>query len=144
MFLIFYIYINPADFFFWKPFFEICSHLSEKASKGSFRNPDKLQNHSNERKGKDKKKEQGEGKEEKKEKKKALVALLVFITETFSIRVFIENRTANRKMLRDHGLAVTVAVCSLQFTFEPQEGLPAVSDLRQGFLLLKIVREPHV
>ena len=25
-------------------------------------------------------------------------------------------------------------VCSLQFTFEPQEGLPAVSDLRQGFL----------
>ena len=23
--------------------------------------------------------------------------------------------------------------CKLQFTFEPQEGLPAVSDLRQGF-----------
>ena len=37
-------------------------------------------------------------------------------------------------MSRDHGLAVTLAVCSLQFTFEPQEGLPAVSDLRQGFL----------
>ena len=34
-------------------------------------------------------------------------------------------------------------VCSLQFTFRRQEGLPAVSDLRQGFLPLKIV-QPHV
>ena len=33
-------------------------------------------------------------------------------------------------------------VCSLQFTFEPQEGLPAVSDLRQGFLPQKIVQPP--
>ena len=66
--------------------------MSEKASKGSFRNPERLQNHSNERKGKDKNKDRGEGKEEKKKKKKAMVALLVFITETFSIRVFIENR----------------------------------------------------
>jgi len=40
-------------------------------------------------------------------------------------------------MSRDHGLAVTVAVCS----FEPQEGLPAVSDLRQGVLAQKIVPE---
>ena len=31
-------------------------------------------------------------------------------------------------------------VCSLLFTFELQEGLPAVSDLGQGFLLLKIVQ----
>ena len=31
-------------------------------------------------------------------------------------------------------------VCSLQFSFEPQEGLPAVSDLPQGFLPLKIVQ----
>ena len=28
----------------------------------------------------------------------------------------------------------------MQFTFEPQEGLPAVSDLRQGFLRQKIVQ----
>ena len=48
---------------------EICSHLSEKASKGMLLKPDKLQNHRNEGKGKEKKKERGEGKEEKKNKK---------------------------------------------------------------------------
>ena len=41
--------------------------------------------------------------------------------------------TANLTMLRDHGLAVAFAVCRSWFTFELQEGLPAVSDLRQGF-----------
>ena len=45
-----------------------------------------------------------------------------------------KRQTANRKMSREHGLAVT---------FEPQEGLPAVSDLRQGFLPQKIV-QPRV
>ena len=44
---------------------KICSHLSEKASKGRFLKPEKLQNHSNEGKGKEKKKERGEEKEEK-------------------------------------------------------------------------------
>ena len=48
-----------------------------------------------------------------------------------------ENRkpqTANRKPLPcGH-------VCSLQFTFEPQEGLLAVSDLRQSFLPLEMVQ----
>ena len=53
---------------------EICSHLSEKASQGRFVKPKKLQNHSNEEKGKEKKKERGEGKEKK--RKKAMVALL--------------------------------------------------------------------
>ena len=53
------------------PFFEnqpneIWSHLSEKASKDTFLRSEKLQNHSNEGKGKEKKKERGEGKEEKK------------------------------------------------------------------------------
>ena len=39
---------------------------------------------------------------------------------------------------------VTTALRSrLRFTFEPQEGLPAVSDLRQCFLPLKIV-QPRV
>ena len=47
---------------------EICSHLRDKASKGTFLKPEKLQNHSNEEKGKEKKKERGEGKEAKKEK----------------------------------------------------------------------------
>ena len=74
-----FLHIYPADiFFFWKPPFEICSHLTEKASKGSFRNLEKLQNHSNERKGKDKKKERGEGKEEKKKKKKSNGCTLSF------------------------------------------------------------------
>ena len=57
--------------------------MSEKASKGRFLNPEKLQNHSNEEKGKEKKKEQAEGKEEK--KIKAMVALLVFIMATLEI-----------------------------------------------------------
>ena len=64
---------------------EICSHLSEKASKGRFLKPEKLQNHSNEEKGEEKKKERGEGKEKK--KKKAIVALLVYIVATLE-RVF--------------------------------------------------------
>ena len=49
---------------------ETCSHLSEKASKGRFLKPEKIQNHSNEGKGKEKKKERREGKKEKKQKSK--------------------------------------------------------------------------
>ena len=48
--------------------YEICKHLSEKASKGRFLKPEKIRNHSNERKGKEKKKKRGEGKEEKRKK----------------------------------------------------------------------------
>ena len=47
---------------------EICSHLSEKASKSRFLKPEKLQNHSNEEKRKEITKERGEGKEKKKKK----------------------------------------------------------------------------
>ena len=57
--------------------------MSEKASKGRFFKPEKLQNHSNEIKGKEKKKERGEGKEEK--RKKTMVAHLVFIVGTLEI-----------------------------------------------------------
>ena len=57
---------------------EIYSHLSEKASKGRFLKPEKLQNHSNEGKGKEKKKERGE-------EKKAMVTLLVIIIATLEI-----------------------------------------------------------
>ena len=47
---------------------EICSHLSEKASKGRFLKPEELQNHSKEGKRKEITKERGEGKEKKKKK----------------------------------------------------------------------------
>ena len=59
--------------------------------------------------------------------------------ETFSIRFFMENRkpqNITRPRPRSH-------VCSLQFMFELWAGLLAVSDLRQGFLPLKIV-QPRV
>ena len=42
--------------------------MSEKASKGMFLKPEKLQHHSNEGKRTEKKKERGVGKEEKREK----------------------------------------------------------------------------
>ena len=58
---------SAADFFKTKP----TTFLNR------FLNPEKFQNHSNEGKGKEKKKERGEGMEEK--RKKAVVALLVFI-----------------------------------------------------------------
>ena len=68
--------------------------MSEKASKGRFLKPEKLQNHSNEGKGKEKKKERGEGKEGK--KKKAMVALLVFIIATLEI-VLAEKKLLDAK-----------------------------------------------
>ena len=51
----------------------ICRHLSEKASKGNFLGPDKLQNHTNKGKGKEKKKERG-GRKEKKRKEQWLLS----------------------------------------------------------------------
>ena len=50
-----------SRFFEYQPN-KFCSHLSEKASKGRFLKPEKLQNRSNEGQGKEKKKEQGEEK----------------------------------------------------------------------------------
>ena len=48
---------------------ELCSHLLEKASKGGgFFGPDKLQNHSSDGKGKEKKAERGGRKKEKRKK----------------------------------------------------------------------------
>ena len=61
-------YIISSRFFENQPN-EICRLLSEKASKGRFLGPYKLQNDSNEGKGKEKKRERREGKEEKREKK---------------------------------------------------------------------------
>ena len=59
---------------------EICSHFSEKASKGRLFGPDKLQNHS---KGKENEKEREGRKHEK--RKKTMVALSVFIMATLKI-----------------------------------------------------------
>ena len=58
--------------------------MSEKASKGRFLKPEKLQNHSNEGKGKEKKKERARRRKGG-EEKKAMVALLVFIIATLDI-----------------------------------------------------------
>ena len=57
--------------------YEISNHLSEKASKGRFLKPKKLQNHRKERKGKKRK--------EKKRKSEENVALLVFTIVTLEI-----------------------------------------------------------
>ena len=61
--------------------------MSEKASKGRFFVRDQLQNHSNEGKGKEKKKERGGRKEEM--RKKAMVALLAFIIATLEKEKFL-------------------------------------------------------
>ena len=58
---------------------ENCSYLSEKRSKGRFFVLERLENHSNEGKAKEKKKERGGRK--KGEEKKEMVALLVFTLE---------------------------------------------------------------
>ena len=55
---------------------------------------EKFQNHGDEGKGEEKKKERGEGKEEK--RKKSMVALPVVITATFEI-VFGRKKTVGRK-----------------------------------------------
>ena len=65
---LFALYLSISSQFLETQRNEICSHLSDKTSKGSFLMLDKLQNHSNEGKGKEKKKEQGVGKEEKRKK----------------------------------------------------------------------------
>ena len=62
---------------------EICSHLSEKASKSRFLKPEKLQNHSNEGKGKEERARRRKGEEEE----KAMVALLLYIIATLAERI---------------------------------------------------------
>ena len=54
--------ISISNRFFENQPNEICSHLSEKASKNRFRKPEKLQNHRNKGKRKEKEKERGEEK----------------------------------------------------------------------------------
>ena len=67
LFLLLLLLICISSQFFENQPNEICSHLSEKASKGMFHKPKKLQNHSNKGKGKERKKEsRSKGGEEKK------------------------------------------------------------------------------
>ena len=61
-------YVRVGDFLKTNRTKSACSHSIEKSSKGRFFNPDKLQNHTNEGKGKGKKKEPGGRKEEKRKK----------------------------------------------------------------------------
>ena len=67
-----------------------------------------------------------------------LSLLLSFVSgheriETFSIRFFMGNRKPGNVMWpRSY-----CHVCRLEFTFERQEGLSAISDLRQGFFASK-------
>ena len=70
-----YIYMYISSRFFENQPNEICSHLSEKASKGRLLGPDKLQNYSIKRKGERKRARRKKGGEET---KKAMVALSVF------------------------------------------------------------------
>ena len=67
-----------------------------------------------------------------------LSLLLSFVSgheriETFSIRFFVANRKAGNIMWPRS----CCLVCRLEFMFERQEGLSAVSDLRQGFFYLQ-------
>ena len=64
------IYMYISSRFFENQPNEICSHLSEKASKGRLLGPDKLQNYSIKRR--EKEKERGGRKEQKKQKKQWL------------------------------------------------------------------------
>ena len=66
--------------------------MSEKASKGTFLKPEKLQNNSNKGKGEKKRAKRGKGAEEK----KAMVALLGFIIAILEI-IFWPKKTVGRK-----------------------------------------------
>ena len=79
---------NICNLFFENQPNEICSHLSEKVSKGRFLNPKKLQNYRNEGKGKEKKKQRGEGQEEKRKKAMAEKIKLLGAKGPFGDNVF--------------------------------------------------------
>ena len=86
-------YVCMSNRFFENQPNEICSHLSGKASKGTFLTPQKLQNQSNEGKGKKKKKERGE---ETEEKEKSNACTLSFYNSYFGDS-FWPKKTVRRK-----------------------------------------------
>ena len=75
---------------------EICTHfsLSEKASKGRFPKPEKLQNHSNESKELKRKRETERARRRKGGEKKAMIPLFAFIIATLFLA---ENKLLNAK-----------------------------------------------
>ena len=110
--------------FFWKPSTvpnKNFSCLSEKTSKGMFLKPEELQNHSNEEKGKEKKKEWGEGKEEM--KKRAMVALLVFVIATLEKckRSLGDSNTINPARYTLSCFGLFLLVCVRPVSFRPLE-----------------------
>ena len=92
-----------SRFFEYQPN-EICSHLKEKASKGTFLKPEKIQNHSNKGKGRRKRKEG--------EEKKAMIALLVFKIATLAI-VFGRIKLLDAKGLFGDNIIKNPAKCIL-------------------------------
>ena len=75
-----YFLLFISSLFFEKESTEICSLLSEKPGpSGRFFAPDKLKNHTNERKRKEKKKKRGGRKEEKRKKQWLYSYLLYFL-----------------------------------------------------------------
>ena len=93
---------------------EICSLLKEKASKGTFLKPEKIQNHSDKGKGKEKKKEWG--KEKKEKRKKAMIALLVFKIATLAI-VFGRIKLLDAKGLFGDNIIKNPARCIIRYRY---------------------------
>ena len=109
---------NKSSRFFENQPNDICIHLSEKASKGRFLEPEKLENHSNEGKGKEKKKERGEEKEEKR-KKQWLYTLsfykkLLDAKGLFSNNV-IKNPSRNRILLKVNHVPIKFNMSNFNF-----------------------------
>ena len=74
-----YFLLFISSLFFEKESTEICRLLSEKGPSGRFFAPDKLKNHTNERKRNEKKKKRGGRKEEKRKKQWLYSYLLYFL-----------------------------------------------------------------
>ena len=101
--------------------------MSERASKGTFLKPEKLQNQSNEGKGKDTKKKGGE--------KKAMVALIVFIIATLEI-VFGRKKLLDAKGLFSDNVIKNPAI----YTCILNTAMPVFKRKLSGHLLAKSKR----
>ena len=94
---------------------EICSHLSEKASKGRLLGPDKLQNHSIKRKGERKRARRKKGGEET---KKPMGALSVSLMAT--LRIVSGRKKNNNCWTQKVHLVVTFSNIRLDTSSETQ------------------------
>ena len=73
--------------------------MSEEASKGRFLKPDKLQNHSNEGKGR-KRKRKSDGKVKEEKRNKAIAAFFVFIIATLEL-VFGKKKKTKKQVKKE-------------------------------------------